>query len=181
MMKSIKVLVLCLATTCLLSSCAYFAMTPIGLLINYHKTKNDTNNEKMKIAVMDFRDGVGVNRSEVDGLSDMLINTMFKTGKFEIIERTQLNQVLKEQKLQGELTTQQLAKVGRILGVESILVGTVNYVRGEYNIDVRAVDVETAMIVTTAGASKKSMSSYRKMMEKIGKQLAKNLLNNKNQ
>ncbi|MBQ8957750.1 MAG: hypothetical protein IJ057_04530 [Bacteroidales bacterium] len=56
-------------------------------------------NKKMKIAVMDFKAGVGVNANEVEGLSDMLINTLFETKKFDIVERTQLYEVLKEQKL----------------------------------------------------------------------------------
>ena len=144
-------------------------------------------NKKMKIAVMDFKAGVGVNANEVEGLSDMLINTLYESGKFSIVERSQINQVLKEQKFQAsELTNEQLAQVGRILGVESVLVGTVNFlaehknldgsVTGEYNVDVRAVDVESGEVVTTAGAAKSSGSTYRSMMEKIGRQLAANLM-----
>lgn len=144
-------------------------------------------NKKMKIAVMDFKAGVGVNANEVEGLSDMLINTLFETKKFDIVERTQLYEVLKEQKLQGELTVQQCVQVGRILGVESILIGTVNFLAehknydgsetGEYNVDIRAVGVESGQVVTTAGATKSSGSTYRSMMEKIGRQLAANLMN----
>ncbi len=144
-------------------------------------------NKKMKIAVMDFRAGVGVNANEVEGLSDMLINTLYESGKFSIVERSQINQVLKEQKFQAsELTNEQLAQVGRILGVESVLIGTVNFLAehknldgsmtGEYNVDVRAVDVESGEVVTTAGAAKSSSSTYRAMMEKIGRQLAANLM-----
>ena len=134
-------------------------------------------NKKMKIAVMDFKAGVGVNANEVEGLSDMLINTLYESGKFSIVERSQINQVLKEQKFQAsELTNEQLAKVGRILGVESVLVGTVNLIVSEYNVDVRAVDVESGEVVTTAGAAKSSGSTYRAMMEKIGRQLAANLM-----
>lgn len=133
-------------------------------------------NKKMKIAVMDFKAGVGVNVNEVEGLSDMLINTMYESGKFSIVERSQINQVLDEQKFQAsELTNEQLAQVGRILGVESVLIGTVNYLSGEYNVDVRAVDVESGEVVTTAGAAKSAGSTYRAMMEKIGRQLAANL------
>ena len=145
----------------------------------------EAQNKKMKIAVMDFRAGVGVSESEVNGLSDMLINTLFETRRFEIVERTQLYEVLKEQKLQGDLTVQQLVQLGRILGVKSVLIGTVNFLaerknldgsyQGEYNVDVRAVDVESGQIVTTAGATKMSNSTYREMMEKIGQQLVKNL------
>ena len=142
-------------------------------------------NKKMKIAVMDFKAGVGVNANEVEGLSDMLINTLFETKKFSIVERTQLYEVLKEQNLQGELTVQQCVKVGRILGVESVLIGTVNFLAekktvggstiGEYNVDIRAVDVESGEVVTTAGGTKSSGSTYRAMMEKIAWQLAENL------
>lgn len=142
-------------------------------------------NKKMKIAVMDFKAGVGVNANEVEGLSDMLINTLFETKKFSIVERSQLYEVLKEQNLQGELTVQQCVKVGRILGVESVLIGTVNFLAeqktlggstiGEYNVDIRAVDVESGEVVTTAGGTKTSGSTYRAMMEKIAWQLAENL------
>ena len=118
-------------------------------------------NKKMKIAVMDFKAGVGVNANEVEGLSDMLIITLFETKKFDIVERSQLYEVFKEQNLQGDLTVQQCVQVGRILGVKSILIGTVNFLAehknldgsmtGEYNVDVRAVDVESGEVVTTAG------------------------------
>ena len=159
----------------------------IMLLVAFAMTATAQNNKKMKIAVMDFKAGVGVNASEVEGLSDMLINTMYESGKFNIVERSQINQVLKEQKFQAsELTNKQLAEVGRILGVESVLIGTVNFlaehknldgsVTGEYNVDVRAVDVESGEVVTTAGAAKSSGSTYRSMMEKIGRQLAANLM-----
>ena len=93
-------------------------------------------NKKMKIAVMDFKAGVGVNANEVEGLSDMLINTLYESGKFSIVERSQINQVLKEQKFQAsELTNEQLAQVGRILGVESVLIGTVNFLAEHKNND----------------------------------------------
>ena len=144
-------------------------------------------NKKMKIAVMDFKAGVGVNASEVEGLSDMLINTMYESGKFNIVERSQIDQVLKEWDFQAsELTNEQLVKVGQVLGVKAILIGTVNFLAehknldgsmmGEYNVDVRAVDVESGEVVTTAGATKSSGSTYRSMMEKIGHQLAANLM-----
>ena len=159
----------------------------IMLLVAFAMAATAQNNKKMKIAVMDFKAGVGVNANEVEGLSDMLINTLFETKKFDIVERTQLYEVLKEQKLQGELTVQQCVQIGRILGVESVLIGTVNFlaehknhdgsVTGEYNVDIRAVGVESGQVVTTAGATKSSGSTYRSMMEKIGRQLAENLIN----
>ena len=137
----------------------------------------NAQNQKMKIAVMDFKNGVGVEEKDVKGLSDMLINTLYETGKFSIVERSQIDQVIKEQGFQlSGLTNEQLAEMGNILGVKSVLVGTVNLIASEYNVDVRAVDVESGEIVTTAGANKTPSITYRAMMEKIGKKLADNLI-----
>lgn len=143
------------------------------------------------IAVMDFKAGVGVEQSEVNGLSDMLINSLYKTGEFRIIERSQLNQVLKEQNFQqSDLTSEQVAEIGKILGVKSILIGSVNFiptgrtlyqkaagtVSGEYNVDIRVVDCTTGELMTTAGGTKTSNSTYRKLMEKISEELAENFV-----
>lgn len=162
----------------------------LSVLLAFGTLEAQNKKEKMKIAVMDFKAGVGVAESEVQGLSDMLINTLYESGKFSIVERSQIDKVLKEQKFQAsELTYEQVAKVGRILGVNAVLVGTVNFlaehknmdgsVTGEYNVDVRAVDVESGEVVTTAGAAKSSGSTYRAMMENIGSQLAANLMEEK--
>lgn len=143
------------------------------------------------IAVMDFKAGVGVEQNEVNGLSDMLINSLYKTGEFRIIERSQLNQVLKEQNFQqSDLTSEQVVEIGKILGVKSILIGSVNFiptgrtlyqkaagtVSGEYNVDIRVVDCTTGELMTTAGGTKTSGSTYRKLMEKISEELAENFV-----
>lgn len=159
----------------------------LSLILAFGTLDAQNKGNKMKIAVMDFNTGVGVEKQEVQGLSDMLINTLYESGKFSIIERSQLNHVLDEWDFQAsELTNEQLVQVGRILGVRAVLVGTVNFLAshknhdgsyaGEYNVDVRAVDVESGEVVTTAGATKKTNSTYRDMMKRLGKQLAKNLI-----
>ena len=54
------------------------------------------NAQKPKLAVMDFMAGVGLYQKDVDGLSDMLINSLFNTGKFELIERGQPQKTLQQ-------------------------------------------------------------------------------------
>ena len=146
---------------------------------------------KIRIAVMDFAPGVGVEESEVAGLSDMLINSLYNSGKFTIVERAQLNQVLKEQKLQqSDLTNRQIVEIGKILGVQSVVIGGVNFiptdrtlyqkavgtVSGEYNIDIRAVDCTSGELITTAGATKTNRATYRDLMEQLGKELSSKIV-----
>ena len=54
------------------------------------------NAQKPKLAVMDFVAGVSLYQNDVNGLSDMLINSLFNTGRFELIERGQLCQLIGE-------------------------------------------------------------------------------------
>ena len=147
--------------------------------------------EKVRIAVMEFEEGVGLKASEVNGLSDMLINSLFKGGKFSIVERSQLNKVLTELNLQRntEFSQKDLARMGELLGVRALILGRVNFmasgkevkdgsevVKGEYNVDVRAVLCENGELITTAGATKTNDITYRDLMENIAKQLEENLV-----
>ena len=153
--------------------------------------QEEKNQEKVKIAVMEFEEGVGLNKSEVNGLSDMLINSLFKGGKFSIVERSQLNKVLTELNLQRntEFSQKDLARMGELLGVRALILGRVNFmasgkevkdgsevVKGEYNVDVRAVLCENGELITTAGATKTNDITYRDLMENIAKQLEENLV-----
>ena len=62
-----------------------------------------------------------------EGMADMLITALVKSGRYTVLERTQLNQVLKEQQLgqSGALTPESAAKVGQLLGVEVAVIGAV--------------------------------------------------------
>jgi len=146
--------------------------------------------DKMKIAVMDFNPGVGVDASMVNGLSDMLINSLFETRKFTIVERTQLDKVITEQGFQkSSLSAGQIAQIGKILGVKSVLVGTVNFIAtertteqvatgmitGEYNLDVRIIDVQSGEVMSTAGATKTASRTYRDLMPALAEDLSKKL------
>jgi TolB-like protein len=146
--------------------------------------------DKMKIAVMDFNPGVGVDASMVNGLSDMLINSLFETRKFTIVERTQLDKAIQEIGFQkSNLSAGQIAKVGKILGVKFVLVGTVNFIAtertteqvttgmisGEFNLDVRIVDVESGEIVSTAGVTKSGAQTYRSLMPELAKDITSKL------
>ena len=123
--------------------------------------------EQMKIAIMDLNAGVGVSTDDVGGLSDILINYMFNTGKYNIVERLQLNQVLKEQGFQAStISAPQIVKIGEVLGVKYILIGTVNNVLGDYNIDVRIISAESGEVVSTAGVTKGKDDTFEEQIKK---------------
>lgn len=62
-----------------------------------------------------------------DGMADMLITELVKSGKYTVIERGQINQIMQEQNLgmSGRVTPQSAAKIGKLLGVELAIMGAV--------------------------------------------------------
>lgn len=83
---------------------------------------------KKRIAVVDFEDRAGYGHNIGRGLADMLVTSLVKTEKFIVIEREELDKVLAEQGLglSGAVTPQSAAQVGKLLGVELIVTGSVS-------------------------------------------------------
>ncbi len=83
---------------------------------------------KKRVAVMNFNDRSGYGHNIGSGLADMLVTRLVKSGKFLVVERKELDKILQEQGLgqSGLVTPQSAAKVGKLLGVELMVTGSVS-------------------------------------------------------
>lgn len=128
-----------------------------------------------RIAVLDFNAGVQVSQNDVDGLS-AIFNTYFEPAGYIVVERTRVSRILEEQNMQGgRLTEKEMVKLSEILNVPVIVIGDVNKAMGQYNIDVRAVNVETGAILAKDGAEWAEGTSYRSMMRALAERLSKDI------
>ena len=92
--------------------------------------------EKRRIAVLDFDfasisdmsvlSGVGGGGAS-KGISDLLTNQLFKDGSYILVERSRVATVLNEQNLgaSGRIEATTAAQIGRVLGVDAVLIGSV--------------------------------------------------------
>lgn len=88
---------------------------------------------KKRVAVFLFEDKSGGRsgwyggKSVGEGITDMLTTEMVKSGKYRVIERDQLENLLKEQDLgmSGIVSPQSAAQIGKVLGVELAVLGSV--------------------------------------------------------
>jgi curli biogenesis system outer membrane secretion channel CsgG len=107
------------------------------------------------------------------GMADMFVTELYKTGRFNVLEREQMEEVLKEQELSltGLMEGGEDAEMlGNLLNVEYIIVGAVTeFGTGSSGIgvsavkvnahtvrtvaDVRLIDVRTGKVITTASAA----------------------------
>ncbi|MEM9511861.1 MAG: CsgG/HfaB family protein, partial [Cyanobacteria bacterium P01_E01_bin.48] len=98
-----------------------------------------SSGDRMRIAVLDFDFGsTGAaggyfGGAEARGVNEILVNRLVQDGTYSVIERSQLDAILQEQDLgaSGRVDANTAAQIGRILGVDAIVTGTVT----EYNLD----------------------------------------------
>lgn len=88
-------------------------------------------------------------------MAEELITRLFRVGSFEVIERRLLDKVLDEQKMSasGLLDVEAAQKIGSILGVESIVVGTIIELSSTIRVNARILSSRTGMVAATAGES----------------------------
>jgi curli biogenesis system outer membrane secretion channel CsgG len=105
--------------------------------------ESSRSGEGMLLAVMDFT-GDGVSMNLASQTSEMLRNTFINKGGYTIVERSQMDQILKEQGFQmsGCTDTSCAVEIGKLLSAKKILIGKVMKVGNSIIISGRIVDVE---------------------------------------
>ena len=106
--------------------------------------------EKTNIAITELA-AEGIEESSVRVISDRLRTELFKTGAFTVVERGQMEEILKEQGFQqsGCASDACVVEVGQILGVKQMVAGSVGRLGGLFTLNIRMIDVATANITHT--------------------------------
>ena len=100
------------------------------------------------IAILDFQ-GKGVSEIEASALTDRLASELFNLGRFKLIEREQMNELLEEQGFQqtGCVSSECAVEVGMMVGAEQIVTGSISKIGDLFSVATRIVDVETGEIL----------------------------------
>ncbi|MEN9353009.1 MAG: Curli production assembly/transport component CsgG [Fibrobacterota bacterium] len=120
--------------------------------------------------------GKQITQDEADILTDALINELSKTGAFQMMERSQMEQILKEQGFQqsGSCDAGQCAmEMGRLLGIQKMLTGSVGRLGDTYVLSTRMVDVKSGTILKSS--SRKVKGSISDCLEELLPGAAKEL------
>jgi TolB-like protein len=104
--------------------------------------------EKLPIAVLSL-EGKGIPSQEVEILTERLRSALVQDGRYQVVERSQMEAILAEQGFQqaGCTTNECLVQAGLILGVMQMVGGTVGRIGNSYAIDIRLFDVESSQII----------------------------------
>jgi len=124
--------------------------TGIGLIAK-QLSEQDRRGPKRRIAVVDFTD---INCQILPAgsvIAELLIGELFRTGRYEIVERKLLSTMLEQHKLNmsGLVNESTARKVGRLLGVDYLVTGTVIDLGTALNVNARTISIETGSIEAT--------------------------------
>jgi TolB-like protein len=92
------------------------------------------------------------NRTLSENAVDELEFNLVESRKFIIVDRARLDQIRREQNFQmsGDVSDDSAVSIGNMLGADIVIVGTINTSDSGGRITIRALDVQTAQIVTMA-------------------------------
>jgi len=109
-----------------------------------------------KIAVIPFTYVEGGEASGGTIVSERIITQLVNLGEFEVVERAQIEKVLKELNLQttGIIDQSSAKEIGKILGVEAIITGSlIQKTNGLVEVNARLISTETAKVLCASGVN----------------------------
>ncbi len=120
------------------------------LLLSPFPTTLFAQQKAKRIAVLDLQ-GEGVSKSAAKTLTDRLRSKLVNTGVFHVLERDQMDEILGEQGFQqsGCVSDECLVEIGRLVGVQQMIGGTIGKIGQTYTLDLRIIDVQTGRILKT--------------------------------
>ncbi|NVN99384.1 MAG: hypothetical protein HXX17_08675 [Geobacteraceae bacterium] len=125
---------------------------------------------KIKVAVLDFQQNGQFETSDIGKIvAEWFTTTLVDSGRFEIIERRLLQQILDEQKIgaSGLIDPRSASQLGRLLGVNTVVSGTVQSYDRTFELNTRLIDVETGSIIIAESVKASSTSSLNALVKQV--------------
>ncbi len=115
-------------------------------------TLNAQDEDQLAVAVLNFQ-GRGISNMEAETLTERFASTVAQIGTMKLVERNQMENILKEQKLQQSGCTDAACavEIGKLLNVQFLISGAIGRLGNSYTLDIKMFSVET-------GATSKAVS-----------------------
>ena len=135
--------------------------------------------ERMGIAVLPFETkGFGRSIGDINVVEQMM-TTFYSLDRFKLFERTQLEKILEEQKLgqTGILNAATAAEIGKGIGVDAIVLGSVTTAGSNIAINARLIDTETAEIIAAQDemSRRTTIQDLKNMITRLARKIAQDL------
>lgn len=129
--------------------CLISLLLVIGFSLTAPTSVSQDTEEKINVAVLILEVSGGVPETYAVALTNRLRQELFLTGAFKVMERVEMDEILKEIGFQqtGCTSNECVVQAGRILGVDHMVAGTVSRMGELHSITLRLIEVETSEIM----------------------------------
>jgi len=122
-----------------------------------------------RVGVLEFLDLQGRISQLGKFMAEDLTTAFFEKGKFSMVERGMLQQVLREHALAqtGIIDLTQAQEIGKAVGADAIITGSLSDIGNEIKANARLINVKTGMLMAVAGESIAKTENVFKMFNTI--------------
>lgn len=141
--------------------------------------KVETPDPGMKtMAIIDFKNRSVSHKAQYDpmeqGFADLMINRLNNSTNLKVVERERIQWILNEIKMQHQYDMEGAVRLGKQLGVQTVLLGSFIIVGDQIWLGARLVKVETSQILLTDEV-KGDLDNFFDLVDKLGKKVADNI------
>jgi len=131
---------------------------------------------KPQVAVLDAILAAGMDKTVAVPIIDKIMEELVNSGKYVVIDRANVEQVLKEKEFQlssGVVKNEEVRQAGEYLGADLVIVASASRVGSTYVISAKMIDVVTGEIVAQASSEQKgSIDVVLEVARTVGKQIS---------
>lgn len=142
---------------------------PAGAL-TYDASRVTQVGARLTIAVLPF-ESKGEAQKQAMSVTDKLVTQLVNLRRFEVMERTALEKVLKEHTLQssGVVDEKTAVKMGKVVGADAIILGEINIQANFAKVSARVIDTETSQTIVAkeSQAESTNLADIEKTVERV--------------
>ena len=126
--------------------------------------------KRHRVAVLDFEERGELVEAETGQIAAELLTTgLVNTGRFEVVERDRLQQVIREQQFgtSDMVSPETAARIGNLVGVEVIITGTVYRLRDVSGMSAKLISTQDGGILTAEETRGDAMSTVHDLVDEL--------------
>ncbi len=126
-----------------------------------------------RLAILDFTAN-NTSKSNANVVRNAFEVALYRAGIFDIIERNQIDAILKEQGLQasGCTDTSCAVEIGKLLSANLVLVGSLDKIGGAYSITAKLVDIKLGKVLVADNEIAKTEDDIYAAVDDLSKRIA---------
>lgn len=128
------------------------------------------------IAVLDTVLAAGIDPAVVVPVTDKIIEELLNSGKYTVIDRANIEQILREKEFQlssGVVRNEEVRRAGEYLGADFVVVANASRVGSTYVISAKMIDVVTGEIAAQSSTEKQGkIDVLLEIARVVGKQIS---------